>query len=229
VKILALITARAGSKRVPGKNVRPLAGVPLLAWSIAAAQDLPDVCDILVSTDDEQIAEVARSAGALVPWLRPQELSGDAAGSVDVALHALSRYETDNGPVDGLLLLQPTSPFRRRETVARGITTYVSAGMRPVVGMSPARSHPLWCFRLDEGRPVPFCGEGGMYLRSQELPLAYIVNGAFYLISPHSLRERKSFYASDMVPLLMDDPREGIDIDTEWDWKIAEAAAEMKE
>lgn len=228
MRILALITARAGSKRVPGKNTRPLAGTPLLAWSVATAQGIPDICDILVSTDDEGVAAIARAAGASVPWLRPMELSGDTATSVDVALHALDRYEADVGTVDGLLLLQPTSPFRSRETVVRGLATFKAGDRRPVVGMSPAQSHPLWCFRLEEGRLVPFCGEGGMHLRSQELPPAFIVNGALYLISPQDLRERKSFYSDDMVPLLMENLREGIDIDTEWEWEMAELVANME-
>ncbi|MBK6637175.1 MAG: acylneuraminate cytidylyltransferase family protein [Rhodocyclaceae bacterium] len=228
MRILALITARAGSKRVPGKNTRLLAGTPLLAWSVASAQGIPDICDILVSTDHEGVAEIARAAGASVPWLRPMELSGDNVTSVDVALHALDRYEADVGNVDGLLLLQPTSPFRSRETVVRGLTIFKAANRRPVVGMSPAQSHPLWCFRLQEGRLVPFCDEGGMHLRSQVLPPAFIVNGALYLISPQDLREHKSFYSDDMVPLLMEDHREGIDIDTEWDWEMAQLVAKME-
>ncbi len=228
MRILALVTARAGSKRVPGKNTRRLAGRPLLTWSVVTAQGIPDICDILVSTDDDGVAAIARAAGASAPWLRPVELSGDTVTSVDVALHALDRYEADAGTVDGLLLLQPTSPFRRRETVVRGLAAFKAGDRRPVVGVSPAQSHPLWCFRLEEEHLVPFCSEGGMHLRSQELPPAFIVNGAFYLISPHDLRERKSFYADDMVPLLMEDPREGIDIDTEWDWEMAELVANME-
>jgi CMP-N,N'-diacetyllegionaminic acid synthase len=229
MRILALITARAGSKRVPGKNTRLLAGKPLLAWSVASAQGLPDICDILVSTDDESVAAIARAAGASVPWLRPLELAGDTATSVDVALHALSCYEADNGEVDGLLLLQPTSPFRSRATVVKGLDMFNAANdLRPVVGVSPAQSHPLWCFRLKEDLLMPFCREGGLHLRSQDLPTAFVVNGAFYLISPHDLRERKSFYSDNMVPLVMEDPRERIDIDTEWDWTLAEFIATLE-
>lgn len=227
MKILALITARGGSKRVPGKNVRLLGGLPLLAWSINAAKGIPEICDILVSTDDENIAATARSAGALVPWLRPSELSGDTATSVDVALHALDWYETNTAKVDGLLLLQPTSPFRSHNTLVRGNAAFETGHRRPVVGVSPAQSHPLWCFRIDDGRLIPFCEESGLHLRSQNLPPAYVVNGALYLIAPEDLRRRKSFYSDDMIPLPMEDPREGIDIDTEWDWKIAEAIAGM--
>ena len=136
MKILALVTARGGSVRLPGKNLRPLGGKPLINWSIEIAQDIPEICEILVSTDNESIADVSREAGALVPWLRPQELSTNEASSVDVALHALNWYEAEKGIVDGLLLLQPTSPFRTRNTVLNGIALYEKMDMLPVVGVS---------------------------------------------------------------------------------------------
>jgi CMP-N,N'-diacetyllegionaminic acid synthase len=224
VRILALIVARGGSKRLPGKNLRSLGGRPLLMWSVDVVKGIPEICDILVSTDDLAIAEVARSAGALVPWMRPAELASDAAAAVDVCLHALEWYETQHGSLDGLLLLQPTSPLRRRDTVLRGIALFCAHGRRTVVGVSPALSHPMWCFRLDGQRLRPFIDGQGLNLRSQDLPVAYVLNGAFYLIEPLELRQRRTFYSDDMVPLAMDDPAEAIDIDTEWDWIVAEAA-----
>lgn len=223
MKILALITARGGSKRIPGKNIRPLGGRPLFMWSIDVAKGIPEICDILVTTDDTAIADVARNAGALVPWLRPAELASDTAKSVDVALHALDWYEKEKGAVDGLLLLQPTSPFRSRETIARGIALFDRQGRRPVVGISPASSHPMWCFKLEGMVMKPFVEGGGLHLRSQDLPPAYVVNGAFYLLKPNDLRQQMSFYSDDMLPLIIDHPGESLDIDTEWDWKIAEA------
>lgn len=223
MRILALIAARGGSKRVPGKNIRPLGGIPLIVWSVNAAKGIDEICDILVSTDDSAIADVARSAGALVPWLRPQELASDDASSVDVCLHAINWYESKKGKVDGLLLLQPTSPFRSRATVLRGIEVFSLHQCRPVVGVSPAESHPLWCFQLDGEKMRPFVDGGGLQLRSQDLPPACVVNGAFYLIAPSDLREHRSLFKSDMVPLLIDEPEENLDIDTEWDWRLAEA------
>ena len=114
MKVLALIPARGGSKRVPGKNVRDLAGKPLIIWTLDAVRGVEGIVDVLVSTDDPGIAAVASSAGARVPWLRPAHLATDIAGSVDVALHALDWFEMQHGTVDALLLLQPTSPLRRR-------------------------------------------------------------------------------------------------------------------
>ena len=222
MRILALITARGGSKRLPGKNIRVLGGKPLIVWSIDVVTGIPDICDILVTTDDPEIAKVARHAGALVPWLRPTELAADTTTSVDVCLHALEWYENKKGKIDGLLLLQPTSPFRSRGSVLRGIDMFRTHQHRPVVGISPAESHPAWCFKVDGSTLRPFIEGGGLNLRYQDLPLAYAVNGAFYLIAPENLRRYKSFYSADMVPLLIEGPEESIDIDTEWDWKMAE-------
>jgi CMP-N-acetylneuraminic acid synthetase len=223
--ILAVVTARAGSKRVPGKNLRSLAGRPLIAWSVEAARGIPEICEILVSTDDAAIAAAGRDAGALVPWLRPVELSSDTASSVDVCVHALDWYESHHGAVDGLLLLQPTSPFRSRETLSRGIAMFYAAGRRPVVAVSPAVSHPSWCFRLEGQTLRPYIPGGNLCARSQELPPAYVLNGALYLIEPQRLRQRRSFCDEDMLPVVIDDPVEAIDIDTEWDWIVAQAAA----
>lgn len=222
MRILALITARGGSKRLPGKNIRFLGANPLIVWSINVAKGISEICDILVSTDNSAIAEVARNAGALVPWLRPASLATDTASSVDVCLHALDWYESENGKVDGLLLLQPTSPFRSRDTVLRGIELFRVHHRCPVLGISPAESHPMWCFQVDGETMRPFMGNGGLHLRSQDLPRVYVPNGAFYLIKPEDLRKLQSLYCDEMVPLVIDKPEENIDIDTEWDWKMAE-------
>jgi N-acylneuraminate cytidylyltransferase len=225
LRILALITARGGSKRLPGKNTRLLGGVPLIVWSIEVAKDIPQICDILVSTDDPATAEIARNAGAIAPWLRPADLASDSATSIDVSLHALDWYEAENGKVDGLLLLQPTSPLRRRITVLRGIELFCARQGRPVISVSPAASHPMWCVQIVGESLRPFI-EGGMHLRSQDLPMAYVLNGAFYLGAPEYLRARRTFYSDEALPLVISDPEEGIDIDTEWDWMIAQAAVE---
>lgn len=223
MRILAVITARGGSKRLPGKNIRSLGGRPLIAWSIEVARDVPGIVDILVTTDDEAIATEAREFGAMVPWLRPAGLASDEASSADACLHALDWYESNYGSVDGLLLLQPTSPFRGRETVLKGVTLFKSSGYRRVVSFSTAASHPMWCVRIEGEKVVPFFAGGGFGVRSQDLPAAYAVNGALYLISPAALRNTHDFVGGDVVPLLMERPETSIDIDTESDWRYAEA------
>ena len=189
MRILALITARGGSKRIPGKNIRPLGGKPLIVWSINVAKDIVGIVDILVSTDDKNILEVAKSAGALVPWSRPPELATDTALSVDVCLHALEWYEKENGRIDGLMLLQPTSPFRSRKSVLQGIELFSSHQHRPVIGVSKAKSHPMWCFKIENGIMNQFIKGEGLRMQSQDLPSAYMINGAFYLIPPEEIKK----------------------------------------
>lgn len=223
MKILALIPARGGSKRLPGKNIRPLGGKPLIVWSIDAANDIPEICDILVSTDDPAIAAICKDAGASVPWVRPAELATDTAGSVDVALHALSWYESKNGAIDGLMLLQPTSPFRTRETIQRGIYLFARHERQAVIGVSPVSDHPLWTMRIEDGFLKPYIEGYGFQSRSQDLPPAYSINGCFYLICPAELRSRRSFVGNWTIPLLIESHEESLDIDTEWDCRIAQS------
>lgn len=222
MRILALIPARGGSKRLPGKNIRMLGGKPLIAWSIDVAKGIPEICDILVSTDDPEIASVCTEAGALVPWLRPAELATDTASAVDVALHALDWYEAETGAVDGVLLLQPTSPFRTKETLHNGIALFKRHDQQPVLGVSPTHDHPMWSFNMSGDYLAPFMREHGLEKRSQDLPPAYVVNGGFYLVAPLLLRTRRSFIGEKTVPLVSNSPLEGLDIDTEWDWQLAE-------
>ena len=225
MKILAVIPARGGSKRLPGKNLRMLSGKPLVVWSIDATMNIPEVCDILVSTDDPAIAAACTAAGALVPWLRPAALATDSASSVDVALHALDWYEAGKGAVDGILLLQPTSPFRTTETIRNGIALFGQSGRKAVLGVSSPHAHPLWALKMENGHLVPFVREHGLDKRSQDLPAAYAVNGSLYLITPDELRVRRSFLGANTIPLLVKAQQEALDIDTPLDFKIAESIA----
>jgi CMP-N,N'-diacetyllegionaminic acid synthase len=224
MRVLALVPARGASKRLPGKNIRLLGGRPLIDWSIDVTKGIADICDVLVSTDDLSIAKVAKTAGALVPWLRPAELATDTSTSAEVSLHALNWYESAIGPIDGLMLLQPTSPFRTKQTVLRGIELFRANQGRPVVAVSPAESHPIWCYRIEGNKMRPFIQRDGLILRSQDLPPAYRLNGGLYLVTPAYLRNHKSLHGDDMVPLPLEEETEGLDIDTEWDWGVAEMA-----
>ena len=223
MRILALIPARGGSKRLPGKNTRVLHGLPLVVWSINATRGISDICDVLVSTDDSSIAEISGASGAKVPWLRPAELATDTASSVDVAVHALNWYEGNAGRVDGLLLLQPTSPFRKRETIVRCLSLFREHAGRPVVSVSPAAAHPLWCFTVEGDSLRPFIDGASLDTRSQDLPPAYVLNGSLFLVAPNTLREQKTFVTRDALPLIIESDEEALDIDTESDWQVAEA------
>ena len=222
MKILALIPARGGSKRLPGKNIKLLGGVPLIAWSICAAQKSGCCSDVVVSTDDASIEKISREYGVVVPWLRPAQLSTDTASTVEVAIHALNSYEAENGTVDGLLLLQPTSPFRSAETISLAVKMFIEeAGRVPFVSVSPASSHPAWCFRLTENGMSPFIAWDGR--RSQDLEPAWALNGSIYIISPERLRSEKAFVTADTKPITMTEVSESIDIDDKYDWAYAES------
>jgi len=222
MKILALIPARGGSKRLQGKNIRLLGGKPLIVWSIEVTRNILDICDVIVSTDDLLIAEISKNAGAYVPWIRPSELSSDTASSVDVALHAVDWYESEKGAIDGLLLLQPTSPFRTETTVLKGIELFKSHKQKPVLGISQVVVHPMWTLKFEGEYVVPYLKEHALNMRSQDLPNAYVVNGCLYLTKPATLREHRSFFGPETVPLLIESQQESLDIDTEWDFDIAE-------
>lgn len=228
MKILALIVARGGSKRLPGKNIRMLGGKPLIVWSIDVAKDIPEICDILVSTDDRSIAAVCQANGALVPWLRPDELATDTASSVDAALHALDWYEGEYGAVDGLLLLQPTSPFRKKESMHKGIELFMKNNLQTIMGVSPLHAHPMWALKKEGDYLVPFLDSHEFEMRSQDLPPVYAVNGSFYLISSNELKANRSFIGNKTLPLLTESQEESLDIDTEWDFRIAELIVKEK-
>ncbi len=221
-RLLAIVPARGGSKRLPRKNLLPLGGKPLIAWTVDKARASNCFIDVLVSTDDKEIAEAGRNHGAMVPWLRPANLSTDTASSIDVVLHALNWYEVECGPVSGVMLLQPTSPFRSVATIRDAAILFLAFGADiPVVTVCPARTHPAWTLSLEGARAQPFCGWDGFKLRSQDLPPAYTPNGAIYISTPSRLRSSKSFFSEDMHPFVMPDPTESLDIDTVEDWEYA--------
>jgi len=200
-----------------------LGGKPLIVWSIDVAKNISEICDILVSTDNADIASICIDAGALVPWLRPAELAMDTSSSVDVALHALDEYEAARGKVDGLLLLQPTSPFRTKESILKAIDLFNKNGMLPVLGVSPTHTHPMWMMKVEDGYLAPYIQGSGLNTRSQDLPPVYVVNGSIYLISPDELRTSRTFVGEKTIPLIIEMDDEIVDIDTEHDFAIAEA------
>jgi CMP-N-acetylneuraminic acid synthetase len=226
MRILALVPARGGSKRLPGKNIRPLGGKPLIAWTLDPALRCGLFCDVLLSTDDEAIAAAGRQCGALVPWLRPPELASDTASSVDAALHAVDWYESRFGELDGVMLLQPTSPFRTEKSIAESIALFRAGSGSPVVSVTPAPSHPAWTFYLNDGVLTPFLDWAGMEKRSQDLAPAFVNDGSIYIISPKMLRARRSFMDENTKPYLIDNPRENLDIDSQEDWDQAEKMLE---
>ena len=218
---LAIIPARAGSKRLPNKNHRPFLGRPLVLWTLDFALAHPGFKMVLVSTDSPEVAAIARNAGANVPWMRPAALASDTASSIDVALHAVDAMASAGHSFGRVALLQPTTPLRRPERWAQA-DAMLDAGAPAALGVRPAPSHPYWTYiRGEEGTLSP-CFPEGLSLRSQDLPMACVPNGSLYLCALDSLREQRSFTPVGTRGVVCNEPAEAIDIDTPEDWVEAE-------
>lgn len=228
-RLLVIIPARGGSKRLPRKNARLLGGIPLIVWSINIAINFGKFCDVLLSTDDEEIASIGRKAGALVPWLRPDELASDTATSGEVLHHALKWYEAERGTVDAVILLQPTSPLRRNDSLVNALQLFLNQpktdDRRNVVSVSPSSSPPEWIFHINpvNGALHPIIGWSEINKRSQDLQTAYQLNGSIYIVSSQVVRDRLPLISPGSLGIIMDGVEEAIDIDTEDDWRFAES------
>lgn len=221
---LYIIPARGGSKGIPRKNIKLLAGRPLIAYSIETARQTgSDDRHIILSTDDDEIAEIASGQGLPVPYRRPAQLATDTAGSREVILDAMSWADSQKIGYDCVVLLQPTSPLRDISDVTRALSLY-SCDIDMVVSVSPASSNPYYdCFEVDKDTGFLHISKGdGLYTRRQDAPEAWQYNGAVYVINPESIREKAFGAFSRRIPVEM--PRErSIDIDTPTDWIVAEA------
>ncbi len=222
-RILAVIPARGGSKRLPRKNLRPLRGRPLLQWSVSFAIKT-GLCEaVVISSDDPEIVECGKAAGATSFGLRPQELSGDHATSVDVALHELQNAEEKYGAFDYLALLQPTTPFRKQQRMQDALDLLEAhPDALSVVGVSAVSAMPYHMFTMDtESRVKPLFPDH-LQMRTQDLPKTVEVNGSLYLVRTPALKKYRSVYFGTSRAVLCDDPREMVDIDTIDDFAAAE-------
>ena len=217
MSLLALIPARGGSKGIPRKNIRPFCGKPLLQWSIDVALSAPSVDRLVVSTDDPEIAEVARAGGADVPFLRPQELATDTAPGIAPVLHALQLLPE----VSEVLLLQPTSPLRQVDDVEAIVSLHRQAGCDAVVSVVPSSKHPAWMFSLSPEQVLePLVAHSDAACR-QHLPPVYALNGALYVASRPFLERERSFLTPTTMGYVMS-PERSVDIDSLLDWQWAE-------
>jgi CMP-N,N'-diacetyllegionaminic acid synthase len=215
VNVLGLIPARGGSKSVPRKNVRELAGKPVLAWTVEAALASSVLDRIVVSTDDAEIADVARSCGAEVPFERPAELAADETPDLPVYRHALSALD---GDFDAVAWLRPTAPLRAADDIAAALALLAETGADCVRSVCETEHSPYWMGRLDGGRLVPLLG--AVPPRRQLLPAVYRLNGAVDVVRCASVGDE--LFAGDVRAYVM--PRErSVDLDTELDFLLAEA------
>ncbi len=215
--LLGLIPARGGSRGVPRKNVREIAGKPLIAWTIEAALATPGIDRVVVTTDDEEIAAASRAAGAEIPFLRPPELAADQTPGIAPVFHALDALPG----FDQVLLLQPTSPLRDASDIAALLAMAREADAHSVVSVTEPDCHPAWMYRLGErGDLLPFGGDDAA-ARRQDLPPVYALNGAIYFARVDWLRDTGGFVGDGTLGYVME-PEHSIDIDTPLDWRIAE-------
>lgn len=239
MRLMYAIPARGGSKGIPRKNVRPLAGTPLIAYAVqgalhVSADDMSDLgiahgtpADIWVSTDDEEIRSAAEVAGVEVPFLRPAHLATDTAGTREVLIDLLDRAQADGIHYDAIVLLQPTSPLRCDDDIRRTIEAYASASQRGLmpdmaVTVFEADANPYYnLFEADADGYLHLSKGNGGYARRQDAPKVWQYNGAVYVINADSLRRSPMSHFERIIPVEMPAAR-SVDLDTEADWLRAE-------
>lgn len=225
MRTLAIIPARGGSKRLPGKNIRPLHGKPLIQWSIEFARSVEWFSVIEVSTDDAMIAQCCTNAGQEVTRLRPAALATDEAATLDVVLDVLASKEAQGETFDLIALLQPTTPVRSRKHWDEALRLILEEGHDAAVGVGPALSHPHLTFKINSShRLSPWIAERPVSLRAQDLEQALVVNGSLYLVRTDVLINERAFIPPLTAGVVMDAPLDNLDIDTEFDWLVAEQA-----
>lgn len=225
---LYIIPARGGSKGIPGKNIKPLCGRPLIAYTIEVAKECAtDDNHIILSTDSEEIAQTGRALDLKVDYMRPAELATDKSGSREVILDAMDWAEKNGIKYDCVVLLQPTSPMRTAEDVKECLNRY-SDNIDMVVSVTEAVTNPYYnCYETDAESGLLHISKGdGKLSRRQDAPPAWEYNGAVYVINPKSIRAHALGEFEKRVPFAMPKER-SIDIDTPTDWIVAEALIEQ--
>lgn len=222
MKTLVIIPARGGSKGIPRKNIKPLNGKPLIYYTIDCARAICLDEDICVSTDDAEIISVVEQYGLKVPFVRPAELASDTAGTYEVLLHAMDFYEKQSRHYDAVVLLQNTSPFRRAEQVKEALNLY-NDNVDMVVSVKECAANPYYCvFEEDNNGYLHVCKGDGNIFRRQDAPKVYEYNGAIYIMNAETLRTTHMHKMQKRVKYVMDD-LSSFDLDTMWDWQMAEA------
>jgi CMP-N,N'-diacetyllegionaminic acid synthase len=221
--VLGLVPARGGSKGVPGKNVRPLAGHTLLEYTARAARESGVLDRIVLSTDSPEIADAGRSAGLDVPFMRPAALAADDTPMVPVIQHALAELSRHRWSPDIVVLLQPTSPLRRPDHIRDAVSMLRETGADSVVTVVEVSRHlsPDYVMRIEGGRLKPFLAEGARVTRRQDARPAYSRDGTVYAFRRSTIEKTAGIYGDDCRPLLID-ASDSLSIDSPADWDEAE-------
>lgn len=225
MKNLAIIPARSGSKGLKDKNIKKLNGKPLLSYTIEAAKESGLFDEIMVSTDSEKYAKIAKEFGANIPFLRDENLSNDIASSWDVVKDVLGKYEALGEKFDTVALLQPTSPLRTSTDIIKGYRVMREKNANFVVGVCETDHSPLWSNKLPENHSMDnFIQADIVNIPRQSIPTFYRINGALYIIKTDYLTRSSNIYAERSYAVVMS-KENSIDIDDEFDYQIAEFMA----
>ncbi|MBK1438366.1 acylneuraminate cytidylyltransferase family protein [Parapedobacter sp. ISTM3] len=219
MNILYLIPARGGSKGVPHKNIHPLAGKPLIYYTVKAAMEVSSNKNIYLSTDSPQIKQIAEEMGLSVPFLRPKELSGDDVSSEAVLLHAIQAFRDLGRNYDYIVMLQPTSPLRKPEHIKEALSL-VTPESELIVSVKITDANPYYVLFEEDNDGILRKAKEGVFIRRQDCPTVYELNGAIYIINVEKLLA-KGYQQLAMTKYLMKRD-ESIDIDTMLDFKLAE-------
>lgn len=221
MKILYLITARAGSKGLPGKNTKILGDKPLIVYSIEfVMNNIKEGDEICISSNDQNVLNIASDLGINIPFKRPEELSTDSSTSYDVILHAIKFYEDQNKYFDSVVLLQPTSPFRKSEDLQKILLSY-NEDVEMVVTVKNSKENPYFTLFEENQEGLLQKSKEGHFDRRQDCPEVFAFNGSIYLYSVSALKEKKINEFTKIKKVLMPEKR-SIDIDTMADWILAE-------
>lgn len=221
MKPLVVIPARGGSKGVPRKNIKLLNGKPLIQYTIEAARGVFPDSQICVSTDDQEIKTVVENMGLSVPFLRPEHLASDTAGTYEVLLHAVEFYENKGYCPDTLILLQATSPFRTTQHLQEALAMY-EATCEMVVSVKETKSNPYYVLREENEQGWLVKSKEGNFIRRQDCPKVYELNGAIYIINIDALKSKPLHEFTKMRKFDMNE-MSSHDIDNQIDWIVAEA------
>lgn len=224
MKILGIIPARGGSKGVPRKNIRLLNGKPLLAYTIEAAKNAGRLTRIILSTEDQEIAEVGLKYGADVPFMRPAELAQDTTPTLPVIQHAVENLEATGEAYDAICLLQPTNPLRRAEDIDNCIELFEETGADSVISILqvPHEYNPKWVYwKKPDGKMILTTGENEPLPRRQDLPPAFHREGSVYVTKKTVLFEAGNLYGTDVQGYEIE-PEYSANIDTLEDWNEVE-------
>jgi len=223
IKVIAIIPARAGSKRLPGKNIKSFCGKPLIYWTIKAAQESKYVDKVVVTTDSKEIINFSKNCGVDYPLLRPNELSSDESSSEDVVNHVLRSIENISTEYDYLILLQPTSPLRSSDDIDKSIDLLIQRNAESVTSVVKL-DHPVeWSSTINgDYKMTNFLKNKNLNKQSQFFPTKYLINGAIFLINVPIFLKDQSFISSNNSYAYIMNKITSVDIDNQFDFDIAE-------